>query len=275
MRLDKSGGMILICCLLLVMFWFLSPVAVQGEIAGQGKGEKAKVALVIDDFGQSNITGVKEMLAIDRPFTLAVMPYLEYTEQHAREGAKLGHEVIVHLPMQPIKGKASWLGPGAITADMTPEEIIDQVRKDFAQVPGAKGFNNHMGSLITGREDLLRPVLEVTRQMNFFVLDSKTTGDSMIIPLARSMGIPYAERDVFLDEEKSIAHVQAQLNWLADVALANGSAVGIGHVGLGGEQTAQAIKAMIPVMEARGIEFVYLSQVLSPPPVQRENQNRN
>jgi polysaccharide deacetylase 2 family uncharacterized protein YibQ len=257
------------------VFCCLSPAAaVQGEIAGQGKGKKAKVALVIDDFGQSNISGVKEMLALDRPITLAVMPYLEYTDQHAKEGAKLGHEVIVHLPMQPVKGKASWLGPGAITCDMTPEEVIEQVRKDFAQVPQAKGFNNHMGSLITSREVLVRPVLEVAREMNFFVLDSKTTGDSMLIPLARSMGIPYAQRDIFLDDQKSIAHVQAQLEQLANVALANGSAVGIGHVGLGGEQTAQAIKAMIPVMEAKGIEFVYLSLVINQPSVHKDNQGR-
>lgn len=89
------------------------------------------------------------------------------------------------------------------------------------------------------------------------------------------MGIPYAQRDIFLDDQKSIAHVQAQLERLADVALANGSAVGIGHVGLGGEQTAQAIKAMIPVMEAKGIEFVYLSQVINQPPAHKDNHGRN
>lgn len=261
--MQKPGAIVLICCLLLVLLCCQPLSAEQREVAGQGKGEKALVALVIDDFGQSNITGVEEMLALDRPFTLAVMPNLEFTEQHAREGARLGHEVIVHLPMQPVKGKASWLGPGAITCDMTTEEVIEQVRRDFTQVPGARGFNNHMGSLITSREDLVRPILEVAREMDFFVLDSKTTAESKIIPLARSMGIPYAQRDIFLDEEKSIAHVQAQLERLTDVALTNGCAVGIGHVGLGGEQTARAIKAMIPVMEARGIEFVYLSQVLN------------
>lgn len=52
----------------------------------------------------------------------------------------------------------------------------------------------------------------------------------------------------------------------------NGSAVVIWHEGLGGEQTTQAIKTMIPVMEAKGIEFVYLSQVINQPPVHKDKQ---
>ncbi len=47
------------------------------------KGEKAKVAIVIDDFGQSNPGGAKEMLSIDTPLTLAIMPNGEYSRQQA------------------------------------------------------------------------------------------------------------------------------------------------------------------------------------------------
>jgi N-acetylmuramoyl-L-alanine amidase CwlD len=226
------------------------------------EGKKAKVAIVIDDFGQSNPRGLKEILTVDRPLTFAVMPNLEYSRQQAALAAKRGYEVIVHLPMQPLRGKASWLGPGAITSNMTPEEIRNQVRRDFDQVPYASGFNNHMGSLITAREDLIRPVLEVAREKGFYVLDSRTSEESKIVPLAQSMCIAYAQRDIFLDDVKSTAYIKKQLHLLADEALAKGSAIGIGHVGLGGEKMARAIKEMLPVMEARGIEFVYLSELL-------------
>lgn len=226
------------------------------------EGKKAKVAIVIDDFGQSNPEGVKEMLSIERPLTIAVMPNLENSRRQAVQAARRGYEVIVHLPMQPVRGRARWLGPGGITSNMTAEEIRHQVRRDFAQVPYASGFNNHMGSLITAREELVRPVLEVAGEKGFYVLDSRTSTKSKIIPLAQSMGIAYTQRDVFLDDVKSISHMKKQLELLADEALAKGSAVGIGHVGLGGEKMARAIKEMIPVMEAKGIEFVYLSELL-------------
>ncbi|WP_165608409.1 divergent polysaccharide deacetylase family protein [Desulfoscipio geothermicus] len=226
------------------------------------EGKKAKVAIVIDDLGQRNPEGLKEMISIDRPMTFAVMPNPEYSSRQAVQAAKRGYEVIVHLPMQPVKGKAKWLGPGAITSNMTAEEIRNQVRRDFAQVPYATGFNNHMGSLITAREELIRPVLEVAREKGFYVLDSRTSNQSKIIPLAQSMGIAYTQRDVFLDDVKSISHMKKQLELLADEALAKGSAVGIGHVGLGGKKMARAIKDIIPVMEAKGIELVYLSELL-------------
>lgn len=226
------------------------------------EGRKAKVAIVIDDFGQSNPSGAKEMLSIDAPLTCAVMPNGEYSRRQAILAAKQGCEVIVHLPMQPLRGKPSWLGPGAITADMDADEIRRVVRRDFAQVPYASGFNNHMGSLVTAREELIRPVLEVAGEEGFFVLDSITSAESKIIPLAQSMGLAYTKRDIFLDEIKNEAHMKKQLASLADEALARGSAVGIGHVGLGGDKMARALKEMIPVMEARGVEFVYLSELV-------------
>ncbi len=226
------------------------------------EGNKAKVAIVIDDFGQTYPGGAKEMLSIDRPLTFAVMPNGEYSRQQAVQAAKRGFEIIVHLPMQPVRGKPSWLGPGAITADMTAEEIRRQVRRDFAQVPYASGFNNHMGSLITAREELIRPVLEVAKEKDSFVLDSLTSGNSKIIPMAESLGIAHTKRDVFLDDIKNEAQMKKQLELLADKALTQGSAVGIGHVGVDGPKMARAIKEMIPVMEAKGIEFVYLSELV-------------
>ncbi|WP_051273643.1 divergent polysaccharide deacetylase family protein [Desulfotruncus alcoholivorax] len=229
---------------------------------GLMEGKKAKVAIVIDDWGSSDVHGVKEMMEIDRPLTFAIMPNLEHTRREAIQAAQRGYEVIVHLPMQPFKGKASWLGPGAITSNMSPAEIRRQVIKDFNQVPYATGFNNHTGSLITSREDLITPVLEVAKDMGFMVLDSKTSDESKMIKVAQSMGIACAQRDVFLDNIKDVAAIKKQLNILAEKALAQGSAVGIGHVGSGGDKTARAIGEMIPVLEARGIEFVYLSELV-------------
>lgn len=237
----------------------MSITKVAGEIM---EGKKSKVAIVIDDFGSSNSSGVKELLGINRPLTFAVMPNMENTHQHAVQAAQEGHEVIVHLPMQPVKGKASWLGPGAITSAMHAEEIRKQVRLDFTGVPYATGFNNHTGSLITSREDLIRPVLEIAKEQGFYVLDSKTCGNSQVIQVAQSLGIASTQRDIFLDDVKTVAQIKKQLEAMANLALANGSAIGIGHVGVGGDKMAQAIEDMIPVIEAKGIEFVYLSELV-------------
>jgi len=264
-RLLVAG--LVICLILTGSYALAGHISISGlpltkHAGGTLGSNNPKVAIVIDDFGQCYPVGANEMLAIDRPLTIAVMPNSEYSRRQATQAAKLGKEVIVHLPMQPVTGKPSWLGPGAITADMTPEQIRQQVRQDFDQVPYASGFNNHMGSLITAREDLIRPVLEVAKEKDYFVLDSLTSADSKIIPLASSMWIAHAKRDVFLDDIKTEEQIKKQLELLTDKALAQGSAVGIGHVGEGGLNMARAIQEMIPVMEAKGIEFVYLSELV-------------
>ncbi|MCL6611622.1 MAG: divergent polysaccharide deacetylase family protein [Peptococcaceae bacterium] len=243
-----------------------SPIAPGNPICnripyGTKEGKKAQVAIVIDDFGQYNTDGVKEILALDIPVTCAVMPWMENTGKHAEEAAKQGHEVIVHLPLEPVRGKKKWLGPGSITAKMSEQEVKSLVRKDFEGVPYAVGFNNHMGSAVTANDKIMRSILQVAAEKEFFVLDSRTTEETKIPVLSEEMGISCLERNVFLDNVKSVDHVKKQLLDLSREALAEGKAIGIGHVGRGGKITARAIKEMIPEMEEMGIEFVYLSEM--------------
>jgi len=228
---------------------------------GLKEGKKARVAIVIDDFGQHNTSGVREILSLGIPVTCAVMPNMENTLSQAEEASQKGHQVIVHLPLEPIRGKKSWLGPGSVTTRQTEDEIKSTVREDFNVVPHAVGFNNHMGSAATANARVMRSILQVAREKEFFVLDSKTTGKTTIPSLSKELGITCLSRDIFLDEVKSPQHVKKQLHKLSQKALEKGSAVAIGHVGQGGKITARALEEMIPVMEKMGIEFVYLSEI--------------
>ena len=243
------------------------PMVFEMPISNQfsgGFGEwqrKAHVAIVIDDFGQRNATGDNEILSLSIPITCAIMPNLENTQKHAVKAKEQGHQVIVHLPMEPINGKRSWLGPGAITMQLSEDEIKSVVSGDFKSVPYAVGFNNHMGSAVTSSAKIMRTVLQVAQERNFFVLDSRTTLKSKIPSLSKELGIAFVERDVFLDNVKNKDYVKKQLYKLSQEALKKGTAVGIGHVGLGGNITARALKEMIPQMKEMGIEFVYLSDI--------------
>ena len=72
-----------------------------------------KAAIVIDDFG-NQMSGTEEMMELPVPFTAAIMPFLPTTKQDAELAHSHGKDVIVHMPMEPVKGKKSWLGPGAL-----------------------------------------------------------------------------------------------------------------------------------------------------------------
>ena len=49
--------------------------------------------------------GTNQMLSLPIPLTVAVMPFLPSTKEDAIVAHKKGHEVIIHMPMEPIKGK--------------------------------------------------------------------------------------------------------------------------------------------------------------------------
>lgn len=72
---------------------------------------KPELAIVIDDLG-NNMKGTKEMMELPVTLTAAIMPFMPTTKEDAELANKNGHEVIVHMPMEPKRGKRSWLGPG-------------------------------------------------------------------------------------------------------------------------------------------------------------------
>ena len=63
-----------------------------------GKGE---LAIIIDDFGYSS-EPINAFANIDRPLTFSVLPNRPYSLQAASIGASSGHQVILHLPMEPL-----------------------------------------------------------------------------------------------------------------------------------------------------------------------------
>lgn len=85
---------------------FLSfPLSISAQEADPSKNQVRKeLAIVIDDFG-NNMKGTEEMLNLPVPITVAIMPFLSTSKEDAIRAHKKGHEVIVHLPLEPKKGK--------------------------------------------------------------------------------------------------------------------------------------------------------------------------
>lgn len=220
-----------------------------------------KVAIIIDDFG-GGAGGVKEFLEGDVPITAAVMPFTDKTKEHAELAHKNGFEIMVHLPLQPKKGKPSWLGPNPITVDLPLEEVRRRVNLAIDDVPHAVGINNHMGSLVVENEEIMRVILEVVKERGLYVVDSGTSPKSFIPKLASEMGIPFMERDIFLDDVSSVTHVIKQIRKLAKIAEKKGHAIAIGHVGVTGKHTSAGIFQSVKELKEQDIEVVPASKLI-------------
>lgn len=221
-----------------------------------------KLAIVIDDFGYDG-EGTEAMLALPIPMTAAVMPFSDFSKEDVEKAEASGKEVIIHMPMEALTGNPEWVGKKGIFRTMKDEEIKAAVDEAYSILPNAVGMNNHMGSAIMEDERCLGVVLDAVKEKDGFFLDSVTTAKSQGKTLAEEKGVPYLARKVFLDSTDDIEVVKKNLRKAAEIALKDGEAVAIGHVGPeGGTVTVEAIESLIPEFEKKGITFVTASELV-------------
>jgi polysaccharide deacetylase 2 family uncharacterized protein YibQ len=220
-----------------------------------------RVAIVIDDFG-NNMDGTTEMMALKIQFTAAVMPFLPTTHRDAEWAHSLGHDVIVHLPMEPIRGLSSWLGPGAIKTSLSDAEIRTRVNAAIDDVPFAVGMNNHMGSKATADPRVMKVVLEVCHDRGLFFLDSRTNYRSVVSKLADQLEVSTLDNHIFLDDQYTSQHINKQVALINTYLLKHDECVVIGHVGPSGLKTAAALNQASRNLSDK-LEFVSLLQMLS------------
>lgn len=214
-----------------------------------------RIALVIDDVGLDR-DAASRTSALDVPISMAVLPYADASRDVARQVVDAGHDLLLHMPMEPL-GLAD-PGPHALRVGQSEDELQLRVRWAFARVPGAVGMNNHMGSRLTQDVSALRPVLEAVSLEADLFLDSMTTAESRGAAVARGLGLTALERDIFLDHVIETDAINARLDEVEALASLRGWAIAIGHPH---EETLEALESWIVQAEARGFEFVTLTEL--------------
>ncbi|MBE0478001.1 divergent polysaccharide deacetylase family protein [Candidatus Aerophobetes bacterium] len=221
--------------------------------------EKAKVALLVDDFGYTKedvlVRAFFEELSI--PFTLSIIPGTPHAQEIAEKAYEKKKQILVHMPMQPkgdFRNEYRWI----ILEEMSEEEVEKQIREAIKSIPYAEGLNNHMGSLITTKRKLMQPVLRVLQEKDMFFLDSRTSPLSIGYSLAKELGVKSTYNCVFLDNEKEKEHIENQFKKLISQALDTGWALGLGHAHM---TTASTLKKLIENCDTRKINFVLASEI--------------
>ncbi|MFO7891806.1 MAG: divergent polysaccharide deacetylase family protein [bacterium] len=234
---------------------FLKVYILHKKEKGWGEGV---IALIIDDFGYHFNSTIKDFFSISAELSYSVIPGTRFSSEIAEEIKRHNYELILHLPMEPIKQQYQ-RDEMIILSNMNQYQIRSIIQSALNNVSGVVGMNNHMGSKITENRELMKIILKNIKQKDLFYIDSRTSSRSIAFDVARELNIPTAKRDIFIDNEESKASIKAKLWDLAELAKKRGYAIGIGHCS---RLTLEVLQTEISEIQKKGFRFVKVSKVV-------------
>lgn len=227
------------------------------KYAVPASAHRPMVAVIIDDMGLDRRRSAR-IVALPAPLTISFMTYANHLDEQSLEARARGHELMMHMPMQPLSSSFD-AGPDVLMAQMPPTELRRRVVSDLDRFQGYVGVNNHMGSRFTADAPGMRIVMEELHKRGLLFIDSMTTDKSVGIAVAREASVPAAARNVFIDDDDDVNSIAAQLQRAENEARRGGSVIAIGHPR---DNTIAALAAWLPGLEKKGLTQVPVTAVV-------------
>ena len=217
---------------------------------------KPLVAIVIDDVGLDRARS-KRAWELPGPMTMSFLPYAKDLPEQARAARAKGHELMLHMPMEPSGRNDP--GPGALLLSLSDAELRQRMTNALESFGGYVGINNHMGSRFTANRPDMELVMRQLKPRGLMFLDSRTTAQSVGDQTARELGVPSIVRHVFLDDDESVEAVRRKLAETEAVARRQGFVVAIGHPH---DATLQALAEWLPTVPGKGLVLAPSTAIL-------------
>jgi polysaccharide deacetylase 2 family uncharacterized protein YibQ len=217
---------------------------------------RPRIAIVIGELGLSRAPTGAAIAELPAAVTLAFVPYAKDVQYMVREARGRGHEVLIHLPMEPIDYPSSDPGPKALLTSLGAGENIKRLNWVMAQASGYVGLMGAMGSKFTASAEHMQPIIEAVKSRGLLYLDSRTSARSAAAQIARAVDLPFAFNDRFLDASPVAPDIDKELKELERLAQASGAALGIGSAY---PVTIERIKAWADGLNSRGFVLAPVS----------------
>lgn len=228
------------------------------SLPSDNPSHKPMIAIVIDDMGVDKKRSLR-VLDLPSEISTAFLPYGRDIQKQADTAREKGHELILHLPMEPSDMHHD-PGPDFLSESASAAELHARLVKNLSAFEGYIAVNNHMGSRFTRDRNGLSLVMNELSARGLMFLDSMTSPQSIAFHVAQEKHMAATQRDVFLDDTETRSSVEKYLHKTEEFARRHGSAVAIGHPK---DVTISALKEWIPALEKKGFQLVPLSRVIA------------
>ena len=213
-------------------------------------GSRAKLAIIIDDVGTDE--QAQKITALPVRVTPSIFPP-EYQRKDTRSLARGFEHYAIHLPMEASSAKNN---SATLRASDNYEKLRGVIAKLRADFPNAKFINNHTGSKFTADERAMQNLLRAMNEHGFLFIDSRTSPATKAKAAMNGLGMRYVHRDVFLDNQNSVAAVRKKLREAVALAKKQGYAIAIGH------PKSSTLRALANSADILGeVDLVYLDEI--------------
>ena len=222
--------------------------------------KRPRIALVIGPMGISSNATSRAIEGLPGAVTLAFSPTADQLGIWVDQARRLGHEVMLDLPMEPADFPRNDPGPNTMLVSLDPDRNQQRLLSALGRVSGYVGVTSLSGSRFTGAPDSIRPILTEVNRRGLMFLDALAGARSPAAREATKIGLPRAIGDGFIDAIPSKAAIEAQLRNLEEAARLDGAAVGIATPY---PVTLDHLSQWIKTLEAKGIVLAPITALVN------------
>jgi polysaccharide deacetylase 2 family uncharacterized protein YibQ len=222
----------------------------------QQLSDMPKIALLIGGMGLNESLTRTAINRLPAEVSLGFAPYGENLQQQANDARSRGHELYIHLPMEPFGYPSIDPGPHTLLTSVPPQKNLDSLHWHLSRFAGYAGVTNYLGSQFASNNDAISPVLKELGKRGLIYVDDGSKGLSRATQLAGILGLNARSAVVNLDGDGTPASVLAALQKLEAQARHSGIAIATGS---GMPATIEAIDQWAQGLAGRNILLVPVS----------------
>ncbi|MBX9930073.1 MAG: divergent polysaccharide deacetylase family protein [Methylobacterium sp.] len=218
-----------------------------------------RIALVVSGLGIGQAATAAAVAKLPAAVSLAYSPYGADLDRGAARAREAGHEILLHVPMEPFDYPDSDPGPQTLLTTLRPAENLDKLAWAMSRFSGFVGIVNFMGAKLTADAAAFEPVMREIANRGLGFLDDGSSPRTLSQGIAAKMKTPWARAEIVVDVvpraeaiDRELARLEAQAR-TKGLVIASASALPL---------TVERISRWSRDLEARGVRLVPVSAAL-------------
>jgi polysaccharide deacetylase 2 family uncharacterized protein YibQ len=221
---------------------------------------RPRIAIVIAGLGISAKATDSAIRNLPAGVTLAFAPYAADVQQWAGEARRVGHEVLLEVPMEPYDFPDSDPGPHTLRSGNGEDSNTERLVWALTRFSGYAGATNLLGDRFLSDPGSLEPMLTYLSRRGLLFFDNGQAPHSAGPDVASRAGVAFAQADTTIDKIQTAMEIDRRLSSLEEIARSRGSASGAGFIY---PVTVDRVRNWAAGLAGRGFVLVPASAIVS------------